>query len=1795
MSDLATLGLRIESTEADVAEKRLDGLAASAAKANRATDALATGSISADSAIGKMVASIERGVRDLVAMGQAQLILAQHSQQAAGATNAMAASTDRLSAQARAAGAAVGQLDSHVDAYRQSLLAVDAAARNANDNLAAMPAIHGRATASTKALQQSTLNMTRQFADVGVTAAMGMNPLMILIQQGPQIADSFQVAGQAGLGFKAVMAGLVTQLGLVTVAGGAVAASQFAAAEAAVADAVAKNAAAISAAKLAASELVAAGAAGVGVEAQTALAIATARDTLAKEAATAAAAQLTAANAGLATSATAVGAATTFAMGPVLIILLAVAAAAAAIALPFAVAAQQIGAENKNLVNELGLTEKQIAKVKDTGVTMGDVLTGVWVATSKMLTEAFGPEIEAVSKWFGDLYQGIVDGTVAANRAVVGGFGGAFAAVKATWSLLPSALGDAAYSAANLVLRSISAMINGGVGLLNGLIAKANAVASAIPGLDVLIPQLSPVAVLALANPFAGAMAHVGSEGGAALVRGYENSTRGFDSVLARFASETEAAQRRRILREAGDDSGGNDSAGSAGRQRQAREVEEIQRMWAGVNQEVRELNINVPKVLGPLDQAIRNLSQVDDLIRSAGAGMENSFGRAGKALSGLVEGLSSYRLQMAEIAQAVRDDKLFETEAVRERGRVELQTYGDMAGAAKSFFGEKTAAYKALQAVEMAYRAFQFASAVRAMAMDTAETGSGIANSLARGAASVAAGVAKVFEQMGVWGFPVAAALLGVVASVAGGALGGGGSGSAPVMPTTNTGTGTVLGNSGEQSESLSKSLEMSERYWNRDLDYSSKMVTSLRAIQTNIGNLTTAIAREMNVGGGLDPTGLNQGPTTSGGFLGLFATTRSSSVVGSGINLSGGQLADLISQGVSGALYQIVQTTRTSSGFFGIGGGTRTTNSEVTSGIDQGLSQELSRVLASLRDGVLTAAGQLGVDGARAVLDTFQVNLGRISFDGMSSSEVTAALNAVFSAVGDDMARAILPGLDAFQQAGEGLFETLTRLATEYQVVDQVMTLLGRSFGPVGLGSIEARNRLVELAGGLEAFSESADFFAENFLTEAQRIAPIQAAVAAELARLGIASDISRTAFADLVMGLDVSTEAGATMYAALMRLAPALDQVMDYTEETTGVIGNATDLARERRELELRLLEAQGRISEALAARRADELAAMDATLRPLQLAIWAAQDLARAQEELATAQREAAEAAEREAQRVAQIAQTRANMEIELLEAQGRAAEAVAARRALELAALDETLRPLQLAIYAAQDLAAAAAELAAAQAEAARIAQEAADRAAQIARQRTDLEIELMDAQGNSVGALAARRALELAALDESLRPLQEVIWATLDLAAANEASAQAQRDAAAAAEEAARIAAAISAQRQDLEIQLLEAQGDAAGALAARRQLELAALDPTLRALQQQIWAAQELAAASLEAASAQQQAADAARSIALQRRQLEIELMRATGNTAGAVAATREDELAALDESLRAIQMAIYAAQDYAAAQEAAAQAQQAAAAAAAQAEQEYQQRVETARGALSQAYQREAATLQGVIDKFGSFGDSLRAFRDTLGQADDATASYASRRAEFLRTANLARLGDEAALGALQGVSQAFLASSLENASSNLAYQRDIAAVRAAVDAAIGTADRGKTNAERQLEALQGSVSGLVEVNESVLSVRDAIRDLMLVMGGQAPVGVSIPSPSAATYAPDFTPVALTTSSTSALGLTDPVDLVAEVRGLRQELAGLRAEQMAGHSAIATNTGKTARTLDGWDENGLPEERAA
>lgn len=445
----------------------------------------------------------------------------------------------------------------------------------------------------------------------------------------------------------------------------------------------------------------------------------------------------------------------------------------------------------------------------------------------------------------------------------------------------------------------------------------------------------------------------------------------------------------------------------------------------------------------------------------------------------------------------------------------------------------------------------------------------------------------------------------------------------------------------------------------------------------------------------------------------------------------------------------------------------------------------------------------------------------------------------------------------------------------------------------------------------------------------------------------------------------------------------------------------------------------------------------------------------------------AQKEAAAQAAREAeaQRQAQILQQRRQIEVAYVEATGTALEILEAQRKAELEGIDESNKAMALALYAAQDQ-----------------------------KRRDEEGISLMrqlqamdDAVAGTTVALTAAREDEVKALDPANRYLAELIYKRQD-----EADLIAKTAAAAAEAEAAKAAAAEkAAATQATQIGLmrqLQAMDDAVlgtnVVLLATRADELAKLDDVSQGLQKIIWAREDEAkviaanSAALEAANAK------AAEMLAKRTDLEDQLLTAMGRTSEVMARQRGATMTGLDPSLRGLQSALDAVTD--------ANARVAAA----------ETGVASARSALTDAYERESSALKTTIDRFKGFTDSLRAFRSQLMTGDLAangpSTQYSRTKADFERVAGLAAQGNEKALGDLQGVSEAYLKASGDYQRTNIGYFRDLSAVKNATKAAEGYASQQVDTATAQLAALDASVSGLMTVNASVLSVRDAIAGM-------------------------------------------------------------------------------------------------
>jgi hypothetical protein len=393
MTALASLALKIDSSQVDPAAAKLDKLTAAA---------------------GRVENQVEQTTKATQDLGQEQR---------------------------RAASGA----DSLVKAVAAEQASMERAAAAANQLVVA----HSRAATVGRVTSNEMLNLSRQFSDVAVTAAMGMNPLMILIQQGPQIADVFFTASARGLGFSAVMKDVAVS--------------------------------------------------------------------------------------------------TWAAVAPLAPFLAAAAAIAAVLGGGLLAATHEINKEHKDFANSLGLTAEQLERVKNKGVTMGDVLSGTFAHIGQTLKS----ELDGPLKWLSDTWDaamsGIANGMTwamthvwASGSAMITGLGQIF-------KTFPKIVGDAAISAVNLALSAIEGLINRGIAAINKLSAGVND-ALGRAGIKLQIPALDPANITKLTNPFAGAMGAVGKAAGAAFDKGLQDSSKWLNDNNKSILD----AETKRILGEAG-------------------------------------------------------------------------------------------------------------------------------------------------------------------------------------------------------------------------------------------------------------------------------------------------------------------------------------------------------------------------------------------------------------------------------------------------------------------------------------------------------------------------------------------------------------------------------------------------------------------------------------------------------------------------------------------------------------------------------------------------------------------------------------------------------------------------------------------------------------------------------------------------------------------------------------------------------------------------------------------------------------------------------------------------------------------------------------------------------------------------------------------------------------------------------------------------------------------------------------------------------------------------------------------
>jgi hypothetical protein len=573
----------------------------------------------------------------------------------------------------------------------------------------------------------------------------------------------------------------------------------------------------------------------------------------------------------------------------------------------------------------------------------------------------------------------------------------------------------------------------------------------------------------------------------------------------------------------------------------------------------------------------------------------------------------------------------------VKKNQKDELAGYSKTFGAAKTMFKEKTAAYKAFSALERTTQMLSIALELKTAAVkiatwmglpaakatsEAALTGAEAAGFMARSATYIAEIYAKYSAMLGPWGMAAAAI---AVSSIFGT---GGSKSSALSVPTSEQlqetqGTGTtwvrdqqtkelvksetgggVFGSTSAKSQSILNAIEIIKANSIAGLDYDNRMlramekvanaltgaasalytVPGLRQGATGFGTLSGKVSKEAaGISGAL--SNIPVIGTLLGGIFG-GKTDVTTSIESAGIAIKG-TFADLLDTATANIVQykDVLLQFEKDGGWFG-SNKSWTERRRETESLNAYVTSAISDVYKNAKD-MFTVVGSLSGVTASTVESTFKNMSAQVDIDlkGLTGEEVLSELNAVIGSQLDTLASKLFAAFDKYRKFGEGFLETVIRVVDGNTKVSKALEYLGSKFNllTTTADKFDISEKLIKAAGSLENFVDQATYFSDNFLEDSERLAIQQKALDSQLTKLGVSTKLTKAEFKNLVQGLDLSTEGGASLYQSLMDLAPSFiavsdlldNSISDSVSKLESLVTSFRDFAKQIREFKQSLI--------------------------------------------------------------------------------------------------------------------------------------------------------------------------------------------------------------------------------------------------------------------------------------------------------------------------------------------------------------------------------------------------------------------------------------------------------------------------------------------------------------------------------------------------------------------------------------------------------------------------------------------
>ena len=274
------------------------------------------------------------------------------------------------------------------------------------------------------------------------------------------------------------------------------------------------------------------------------------------------------------------------------------------------------------------------------------------------------------------------------------------------------------------------------------------------------------------------------------------------------------------------------------------------------------------------------------------------------------------------------------------------------------------------------------------------------------------------------------------------------------------------------------------------------------------------------------------------------FFGGKVTQSVVGQGIGTNATSLQSVIDGGnVSGYQYADIKT-HTSGGLFSK---SKTRYSTQYQALSSDTQKSFNDIFSSVGDTIVSIAGTLGKSietdlmprVMSAVIPAMRVNL-----MGLSGEDAAKKLNGVISAMMDTLTTSIFGDLvGKYQKLGEGMLETTVRIVSEIVAVQDALKQSGLKL--LAKDVIAVSDALVQAAGGLEEFQKQFEGYYDKFYSESEKTARLNERLVGSLAEVGLKLADTRAGYRAQIDALDMTNALDQQRYSTLLELSSAADQ--------------------------------------------------------------------------------------------------------------------------------------------------------------------------------------------------------------------------------------------------------------------------------------------------------------------------------------------------------------------------------------------------------------------------------------------------------------------------------------------------------------------------------------------------------------------------------------------------------------------------------------------------------------------------